>query len=161
MQLSELKLVFASNLIRLRTGAGLTQAELGAKLNYSDKSVSKWERGEAIPDAWVLTRLAEIFGVTVDYILSSHDAWVPPEGEEEGPQYSRCMIYAVAILSVWTMALIAFVVLWLIGTIWWPVFAVALTASALVYLILSVIFKRTRNLQYILAALVLSVFILI
>jgi transcriptional regulator with XRE-family HTH domain len=161
MDPGELKLTSASNIINLRTAAGLTQAELGAKLNYSDKTISKWERGEAIPDAYVLTQLAEIFGVTVDYLLSSHDKWVPPEQEEEAPQYSRGMIYAVAILSVWTMALIAFVVLWLVGIIWWPVFAVALTASALVYLILSVIFKRTRNLQYILAGLVLSVFILL
>jgi transcriptional regulator with XRE-family HTH domain len=160
MELSELKLICASNLIRLRTGAGLTQAELGAKLNYSDKSVSKWERGEAIPDAWVLTRLAEIFGVTVDYILSSHDAWVPPE-KEEGPQYSRGMIYAVAILGVWTMALTAFVVLWWIGHIWWQAFFVALTATCLVYLGLSIYFKRLDKLQYILAALVLSVFTLI
>ena len=161
MQLSELKLISASNIIRLRTQAGMTQAELGALLNYSDKSVSKWERGEAIPDAWVLTRLAEIFDVTVDYLLSSHDKWVPPAEEEEETQISYGMIYAVAILSVWTMALIAFVVLWTVGTIWWPVFMVALTASVLVYLILSIIFKRTRNLQYILAALVLSVFLLI
>ena len=161
MELSELKLICASNLIRLRTGAGLTQAELGAKLNYSDKSVSKWERGEAIPDAWVLTRLAEIFGVTVDYILSSHDAWVPPEKEEEGPQYSRGMIYAVAIVGVWTMALIGFLVLWWLGYTVWQIFFVALTASCLVYLGLSIYFKRLRNLQYILAALVLSIFLLI
>ena len=161
MQLSELKLIFASNLIRLRTQRGMKQAELGALLNYSDKSVSKWERGEAIPDAWVLTRLAEIFDVTVDYLLSSHDKWVPPEQQEEAPQYSRGMIYAVAILSVWTMALTVFVVLWWVGIIWWPAFAVALTASALVYLGLSIYFKRLKNLQYILAALVLSVFILI
>ena len=160
MELSELKLICASNIIRLRNGAGLTQAELGAKLNYSDKSISKWERGEAIPDAWVLTRLAEIFGVTVDYILSSHDAWVPPDQEEE-PQYSRGMIYAVAILGVWTMALTAFVVLWWIGYIWWPAFFVALTVSTIVYLGLSIYFHRLRNLQYMLAALVLSVFILI
>ena len=161
MQLSELKLIFASNLIRLRNQRGLKQAELGALLNYSDKSVSKWERGEAIPDAWVLTRLAEIFDVTVDYLLSSHDKWVPPEQEEEAPQYSRGMIYAVAIVGVWTMALTAFVVLWWVGIIWWQAFAVALTASALVYLGLSIYFKRLKNLQYILAALVLSVFILI
>ena len=140
MQLSELKLIFASNLIRLRTQSGMKQAELGAQLNYSDKSVSKWERGEAIPDAWVLTRLAEIFDVTVDYLLSSHDKWVPPER---------------------TMALTVFVVLWWAKIIWWPVFAVALTASALVYLGLSIYFKRLKNLQYILAWLVLSVFILI
>ena len=160
MQLSELKLVFASNLIRLRSKAGMTQAELGAMLNYSDKSVSKWERGEAIPDAWVLTRLAEIFGVSVDFLLSSHDAWVPPEAEEDTVTYSRGMIYAVAILAVWTMALIAFVVLWWVGILWWPVFAVALTVSLLVYLILTVYFKRTKNLQFILAGFVLSVFVL-
>ena len=161
MQLSELKLIFASNLIRLRNQRGMKQAELGALLNYSDKSVSKWERGEAIPDAWVLTRLAEIFDVTVDYLLSSHDKWVPPEQEEEAPQYSRGMIYAVAIVGVWTMALTGFVVLWWIGIIWWQVFAVALTASALVYLGLSIYFKRLKNLQFILAGLVLSVFILL
>jgi len=161
MELSELKLVFASNLIRLRIGAGMTQAELGAKLNYSDKSVSKWERGDAIPDAWVLTKLSELFGVTVDYLLSSHDAWVPPDQEDEGPQYSRGMIYAMAIVGVWTMALTGFVVLWWIGLIWWQAFFVALTASALVYLGLSIYFKRLKNLQYMLAALVLSIFLLI
>ena len=161
MELSELKLICASNLIRLRTAAGLTQAELGAKLNYSDKSVSKWERGEAIPDAWVLTRLAEIFDVTVDYILSSHDAWVPPDQEVDSPQYSRGMIYAVAIVGVWTMALTGFVVLWWIGYIYWQAFFVGLTASAIVYLGLSIYFKRLKNLQYMLAALVLSIFILI
>ena len=59
MELSELKLVSASNIIRLRNEAGITQAELGARLNYSDKTVSKWERGEAIPDAYVLKQLAE------------------------------------------------------------------------------------------------------
>ena len=36
--MDELKLIFASNLIRLRTAAGMTQAELGEQLNYSDKS---------------------------------------------------------------------------------------------------------------------------
>ena len=69
IELTELKLVTASNIINERTKAGMTQAELGAKLNYSDKSVSKWERGEAIPDAFVLTQMAELFGVTVDYLL--------------------------------------------------------------------------------------------
>ena len=58
--MDELKLIFASNLIRLRTAVGMTQAELGEQLNYSDKSISKWERGEAIPDAAVLKRIAEL-----------------------------------------------------------------------------------------------------
>ena len=71
--MDELKLIFASNLIRLRTAAGMTQAELAEKINYSDKSISKWERGEAIPDAFVLKQMAAIFKVTVDYLLTSND----------------------------------------------------------------------------------------
>ena len=104
MDLNELKLISASNIISLRTAAGLTQAELGAKLNYSDKSVSKWERGEAIPDAFVLKQMAELFGVTVDHLLSSHDEWeAPAEPEKEVPSYSASHIIAVSVLGVWTM----------------------------------------------------------
>ena len=161
MDLAELKLVSASNIIRLRTAAGMTQAELGARLNYSDKSVSKWERGEAIPDAWVLTRLAEIFDVSVDYLLSSHSAWVPPDQAEPEPQYSFGVITAVAVLAVWTMALTGFVVLWLVGIIWWPMFAAALTASLLAWLILLIVFKRYKPLRYVIAAFVASVLVLI
>ena len=71
------------------------------------------------------------------------------------------MIYAVAVLAVWTMALIAFVVLWWVGILWWPVFAVALSVSLLAVLILTVYFKHTKNLQYVLAGFVLSVFVLL
>ena len=136
IELTELKLVTASNIINQRTKAGMTQAELGAKLNYSDKSVSKWERGEAIPDAYVLSEMAELFGVTVDYLLSSHDGWEPPK--EEKPE-----------------------VLWLLGTLWWPVFAVALTVSLLTYMVLLCVFKRTKYLQFVIAAFVLSIFFLL
>lgn len=161
MQLSELKLVVASNLIKLRTGAGLTQAELGAKLNYSDKTISKWERGEAIPDAYVLTQLGEIFGVTVDNILSSHDSW-QPVGVEEAEQehsYSTNMIIAIAVLGVWTLALTAFVALWLVDMIRWEIFVVALPVSVLVYLVLICSFNKRRYLQYVIAAFVLSIFV--
>ena len=76
--MDELKLVVASNLIKLRQKAGMTQAELGEKLNYSDKTVSKWERGESMPDAYSLTRLAEIYGLTVDELLHDDTAWQDP-----------------------------------------------------------------------------------
>ena len=108
--MDELKLIFASNLIRLRTAAGMTQAELGEQLNYSDKSISKWERGEAIPDAAVLKRMSEIFGVTVDYLLNEHDAWQP------GPEPAACdrshhAIILVALMGIVTLAVLVFVVL--------------------------------------------------
>ena len=167
MQLSELKLISASNIIKLRTGAGLTQAELGEKLNYSDKTISKWERGEAIPDAYVLTQMAEIFGVTVDYLLSSHDAWESPEQQEEKERkqeehrYSVNMIIAISVLGVWTMAITIFVMLWLFDIILWETFVVALPVSILTYMVLICVFRRRRYLQFVIAAFVLSLFILL
>ena len=167
MQLSELKLISARNIIKLRTGAGLTQAELGEKLNYSDKTISKWERGEAIPDAYVLTQMAEIFGVTVDYLLSSHDAWESPEQQEEKERkqeehrYSVNMIIAISVLGVWTMALTIFVMLWLFDIILWESFVVALPVSILTYMVLICVFRRRRHLQFVIAAFVLSLFILL
>lgn len=160
MELNELKLISASNIISLRSGAGLTQAELGAKLNYSDKSVSKWERGEAIPDAYVLKQMADIFGVSVDYLLSSHDAWEAPEEKKEPPQYSADHIIAVSILGVWTMALSVFVVMWLLDIIWWPIFFIALSLSLLTYLILMCVFGRRKHLPLMIAAFVVSIFVL-
>ena len=165
MQLSELKLISASNIIRLRTQAGFTQAELGEKLNYSDKTISKWERGEAIPDAYVLTQMAEIFGVTVDYLLSTHDAWENPnevEDQEQGiSRYSANVIIAIAVLGVWTMALSVFVLLWLLGYIVWQSFVVALPVSILTYMVLICVFNRRSHLQFVIAAFVLSMFVLL
>ena len=69
LELAELKLTVASNLIKLRTDAGMTQVELGTKLNYSDKTISKWERGEAIPDAYVLTQLGKTSQKDIDSLL--------------------------------------------------------------------------------------------
>ena len=108
--------------------------------------------------------MAELFGVTVDYLLSSHDGWEPPKEEkpeEEAPKYSVDIIIAIAILGIWTMSLTAFVVLWLLGTLWWPVFAVALTVSLLTYMVLLCVFKRTKYLQFVIAAFVLSIFFLL
>ena len=47
----------------------LTQIELAEKINYSDKAISKWERGESIPDVSVLLNLAKLFGVNIDFLV--------------------------------------------------------------------------------------------
>ena len=162
MELAELKLITASNLINLRTAHGMTQAELGAKLNYSDKTISKWERGEAIPDAYVLTQLASLFGVSVDFILSSHDKWEKPkENEVEEVRYSVEHIIAIVVIGVFTAFLIAFVTLWLMDVVEWRLFLFALSAAILAYMIMICIFKRTRQLQYVIALFVASLFVIV
>lgn len=160
MQLEELKLITASNIIKLRTTAGLTQVELGNALNYSDKTISKWERGEAIPDAYVLMRMGEIFGVSVDYLLSSHDSWQAPEKESEGiPSYSANVIIAISVIGVLTAALTTFVVLWLFDIIYWKIFVAALPVTILTYMVLICAFKKRKYLQLVIALFVLSLFV--
>ena len=70
----ELEQIVATNIATLRKRAGWTQAELAEKINYSDKSVSKWERGEALPDLKVLAHLADLFGVTVECLMTNGGA---------------------------------------------------------------------------------------
>lgn len=163
MDAAELKLVFASNLINLRTAAGMTQAELGVQLNYSDKTVSKWERGEAIPDAYVLTELSDLFHVTVDYLLSSHDAWQSPEEIRKAnePMYSSDIIIAVTILGIMTASLTAFVIGWICGIIEWRIFLVGLVLSAVAFLVLDCIFNHARYLKPAMIVLIVSVFVLV
>ena len=58
--------IIAENLIYYRKAAGLTQLEIAEKFNYSDKSISKWERAEGLPDVLVLKALADFYGIKVD-----------------------------------------------------------------------------------------------
>lgn len=76
MSETDFRRLLADNLIYYRKRAALTQAEVAAHINYSDKSVSKWERGDGCPDVYVLTLLAELYGVNVSDITS-------PRCEEE------------------------------------------------------------------------------
>lgn len=62
----------AANIIRLRKQFSLTQQELANKLHYTDKAISKWERGESVPDVEVLNSVANIFGVSIEFLISEH-----------------------------------------------------------------------------------------
>ena len=70
---NDIKTTVASNLIALRKSKGLTQADVANALNYSDKSVSKWEHADSLPDISILSALADMYGVTLDY-LTHEDA---------------------------------------------------------------------------------------
>ena len=66
---NEINKKIANNLIRHRKAAGMTQAELAEKINYSDKSVSKWESGNGVPDVYTLIQIANLFGVTLNDLV--------------------------------------------------------------------------------------------
>lgn len=71
MQIDEstLRKTIGKNIALYRKANRDTQASLGEKLNYTDKAVSKWERGESIPDVYVLSCIAQLYGVSVGNLI--------------------------------------------------------------------------------------------
>ena len=71
MQVEEaaLRRTVSKNIAAYRKAHKDTQMDLAAKLNYSDKSISKWERGESLPDIYILTRIADLYGITVSNLI--------------------------------------------------------------------------------------------
>ena len=72
MEEDVLAVTIGKNIMRLRRMANMTQLELAEKINYSDKSVSKWEQGNGIPDVRILVQLADLFNVSVDDLVREH-----------------------------------------------------------------------------------------
>ena len=155
--MEDIKVNVASNLIKLRTAAGLTQMELGQKINYSDKAVSKWERAESLPDVAVLKSIADIFGVTVDYLINPHDEWEHTPVKTKELQYRPNAIISVVLLSMISVATLIFIIFWLLEKMLWQIFVYALPAVLLAALILTSVWKKSKATFYILSALMVSI----
>ena len=104
--MEDLKDIIAKNLVELRTRAGFTQLQLATKINYTDKAVSKWERGEALPDIRVLVKIAEIYNVTLDDIVSPHTEKKIKPKMNTGKK--RFLITMLSVGLVWFIATLIF-----------------------------------------------------
>ena len=138
------------NIVRLRNAAHMTQTEFAEQLNYTDKAVSKWERGESLPDVLVLKQIAELFHVTVDYLLSEeHSEPVPPAPVRQTKVRTHTLITFISIFLVSLIATFVFFVLAvapvsLPGA--WLSFIYAVPVSMIVWLVFnSVWFNQKRN----------------
>lgn len=121
MDSDKLKKNIGINIAAYRKAAGWTQAELASKLNYSDKAVSKWERGESVPDVLTLAALAGDLGISVNDLLADPNAL--PEGVGAMQQAmgrlaektlkrkaNKNVILGLSSLLVWFVALFIYVV---------------------------------------------------
>lgn len=147
--MDNIKLIVAKNITDLRRAAGLTQLELAEKLNYSDKAVSKWERGESLPDVAILKQIADLFHVTMDYLVSQeHTAPVQERTVYEGRELrNRRIITGISILLVWLAATIAFVIVDIVlGSAGrnWVVFVYGVPASMVVALVFTSLWFNPR-----------------
>lgn len=149
--MQELKFIIAKNIQKLRQEKGMTQLELAEKLNYSDKSISKWERGESLPDVVVLKAVADLFEVTLDYLVEEEHSGKPVTKEMMDKNYRRnCyIITGTSIFIVSLMATLVYVILAMIfpGTSYpWLCYAYAIPAALIVWLVFnSIWFNPRRN----------------
>ncbi len=135
----ELNKIIAHNLCTLRKKSGLTQLQLAEKINYSDKAVSKWEKGDCLPSIYVLMTVADFYGVTLQEIVSEDKAVEPKKGKKD----VKTMVSLLSWATVWLVATIVFVVLRYISPVEraWLSFIIAIPASFLVCTIFSVVWK--------------------
>ncbi len=130
--------VVASNIARYRKFNNLTQLALADKLNYSDKAVAKWESGESLPDVFVLYQIAEIFGITLNDLLSERKRLKMPSNKIKSiliPIFANCIL--------WLVALVAFIILqeFSVSKAWLP-FIVAIPITFILFLIFACIYKN-------------------
>ena len=138
-----MKNVLAENLIKYRKAANLTQAELAEKINYSDKAVSKWERAAGMPDVDVLKQIADLFGVTVDDMLTKSDK--PARVKRKINLLTRTNVTICSVLLVWLVATAIFVFTLLAAPEiknMWLAFVYAVPASCIVLLVFNCIWGK-------------------
>lgn len=146
-----LRKTVAKNIAGYRKAHHDTQLDLAGKLNYSDKSVSKWERGESLPDVYILSQIARLYGVSVSALIGEIE---PPR--ESKPHYhmfilllSLALTLAVATLlfcifqicNVPYRAWLFFIYALPVGSIicivftslWWGIFWQGVSVSALIW----------------------------
>ena len=164
-----LKETIAKNIVNLRKSAGLTQAQLADSLNYSDKAVSKWERGDSLPDVVVLKEIADVFEVPVDYLLKEdHSEFIEQNILfEKNKRRNHLIISMLAVSVVWFLCTFIFVAFSYaeLGVMDnpWIVLIYAIPLSAIAFLVFSILYKQKLGIlisvSLIMWGLVLAVFL--
>jgi len=148
--------IIGKNLFQLRKNKKLTQMEVAEKFNYSDKSISKWEKGESLPSVEILCELATFYGVSLDDLTK--DGETLPVLENNTPEKNnkaktprmfstKLMIALLSVGAVWLLATILFVVLKLCLDInYFMSFMWAGVLSFIVLIVFNAIWGRMRYL---------------
>lgn len=159
--MEDIKSTVAKNITELRLLNNMTQVELAEKLNYSDKTVSKWERGESTPDIAVLVEIATLFGVSMDYLVGLET----PEKEGarsklEQTGYNRRVISYISEGIVWILTIFAFILTSLIlqeTRFQWLYFVYALPVVLILKLVFNAVWFNPRKNYMVISALIWSV----
>lgn len=147
--MNDLKQIIANNITTLRKVKNLTQLEFANELNYSDKAVSKWERAESIPDVIVLKQIADLFGVTVDYLLKEHSAdekLIVIKNKTSSNGLNKIPLSLLSASPIWIIATIIFTLISIFtGKYVWYVFYISVPLTILMFIIFNTLWGNRRN----------------
>lgn len=113
--MQDLSHIVGNNLSNLRKQKGLTQLELATILHYSDKSISKWELGYAIPSVDILKEFADFYGVTIDFLICEQEQEAIQEvieqsEEKKDPQgVNKAIVLSLLNVAVFLIATLVFI----------------------------------------------------
>lgn len=150
----KLRQYFANNLAHYRKALGLTQIELAEKLNYSDKSISKWERGDGLPDLAVTAQLAEIFGLTVNDLIAEKPR------RKLMTTRNKIIITLLSMGIAWLVATVLFFICEIVFPdikVWWLFYIYAIPISAIVGIVFSCIWWKKIHLLASISTLIWSI----
>lgn len=146
----DVKTAVAKNIAKYRIKSNMTQLELAQKINYSDKAVSKWERGESLPDITALCEISDIFGIPIDALVNEESEIKPPILKSEHDKRRRRIITYIVDGFIFAVSLLLFVLsAFLSGQFSnysWLYFLYALPVELLVKLVLNTVwFDKRKN----------------
>lgn len=163
--MNDLKQIIANNITNLRKERNLTQLEFANKLNYSDKAISKWERAESIPDIVVLKQIADLFGITVDYLLNEHttnEKLIVKENKKKSSSLNKLPLSLLSASPIWIVSTIIFSLLSIFKGIYvWYVFYISIPLTLLMFLIFNTLWGNRRNNYIIVSCLIWSILLCI
>lgn len=154
-KIEDLKDIIGKNIASYRKLAGLSQIDFAEKLNYSDKAVSKWERGESLPDVIVLKQIADFFGITLNDLSGYNVKKQKSIPSLKKILQNKILATLLSVGLVWLVATIVFVVFKianLMPDFAYLAFIYALPVSFIVCVVLTpIFFKQTKSTQFLLA----------
>ena len=143
--MKELNKIIGSNLLYLRKKYNYKQSEVAEKLNYSDKTISKWETGEVVPSVENLVELCKLYNVTIDDIISKDFQDEKIESTKNYASRNKLIISLLAISAVWILATVVFVYAKLIShSVIWQVFIWAVPASMVLAIIFNALWGKPK-----------------
>ncbi len=156
--MNEIKQIIGANLSELRKKKHLTQAELATQLNYSDKAISKWEHGDALPSIENLLEICQFYGITLDQLVSENGKDLKPKDEEKENKVNKLIVTLLSFFTVWTIGTIIYVFLDVMFTMnKWIIFLWCLPVSIIILIIFNGIWGKKEYVFFLVCALIWSI----